>query len=165
MSSSNVRNIDSLAALHGGTLRLAQGWDQTVQELQLFVHRVEEHFTQTLPRYWHHQTQLAERELSEANDHLARQRASLRIADRPAASEAVGRVQRAQQRLRVCEDKTRQLRPWAIEVAKVCDDLRGPLAEVKEHCETTLPQAARELATLIDQLRRYAEPTRQHDPS
>ncbi|TWU21629.1 hypothetical protein Pla52o_38160 [Novipirellula galeiformis] len=163
MSTSNVRNIDSLAALHSGMLRLAHDWDNTVQELSSFVQRAEEHFSQTQPRYWRRQTQLAERELNEAKDNLARKRASIRIEDRPAASEAVARVQKAERRLRVCEDKTRQLRSWANEVAKACDGLRGPLADVHEHCDTILPQAARELATLIDQLRQYAEQARQRD--
>ncbi|WP_442506676.1 hypothetical protein SH528x_005533 [Novipirellula sp. SH528] len=164
MSTSNVRNIDSLATMHAGILRLSDDWNKTIQEMRAMVQHAEEYFSQTQPRYWRHQLQLAEREINEAKDDLARKRASLRPEDRPAASEAVARVQKAERRLRFCEDKRRQLRSWAIEVSKVCDDLRGPLADVNEHCETILPQAARELATLIDQLRVYAEQARQRDP-
>ena len=164
MSTSNVRNIDSLAAMQAGILRLSDDWSKTIQELRAMVQRAEQYFSQTQPQYWRHQLQLAEREINEAKDDLARKRASLRPEDRPAASEAVAREQRAELRLRYCEDKRRRLRSWAIEVSKVCDDLRGPLADLNVHCDTMLPQAARELGTLIDQLRAYAEQTRQNDP-
>ncbi|GAA5506108.1 hypothetical protein [Novipirellula caenicola] len=163
MSASNVRNIDSLAAMQAGMVRLSDDWSKTVQELRSMVQRAEEYFSQTQPQYWRHQLQLAEREINEAKDDLARKRASLRPEDRPAASEAVARVQKAERRLRYCEDKRRQLRSWTIEVSKVCDDLRGPLADMNEHCDTLLPQAARELGTLIEQLRIYAEQARRSD--
>ncbi len=157
MSTSNVRNIDSLAALHGGMIRLSSEWDKTLQELRVMVYRAREHFDQTMPTYWRHQQQLAERELTEAKDNLATKRAAIRPEDRPSATEAFARVQKAERRLRLCEDKRRQLRSWAIQVTKVCDDLAGPMADVNEHCETILPTAAAELARLIEQLRVYAE--------
>jgi hypothetical protein len=37
----------------------------------------------------------------------------------------------------------------------------GPLADVLEHCEVLLPTAATELASLIEQLRAYAEQGKQ----
>jgi len=157
MSGSNVRSIDALAALHHGLLRLSDDWDKTLQEVRTVVHRTQEHFTNTQPAYWRHQYQLAERELTEAKDNLARKRSAARASDRVSASEAVARVKKAEQRMRVCEEKRQAVRSWANEVSKACDDLLGPLADVRDHCDTVLPQAARELAIMIDQLRLYAE--------
>lgn len=161
MSTSNVRNIESLEAFHAGLLRLATEWDQTLQEARMMVQRAESYFAQDRPAYWRHQTQLAERELNEARDNLLQKRAAIRPGDRPAATEAAKRVHLAERRLRQCEAQQRQAKTWAIEIAQQCDQLAGPLAGVIEHCEVVLPTAAMELRGLIEQLRLYAEQQRE----
>jgi hypothetical protein len=161
VSTSNVRNIESLQAFHGGLIRLSENWDQTLQEVRMIVHRAEAYFSQDRPAYWRQQTRLAERELTESKDNLAQKRASIRPEDRPAATEAAKRVRVAEQRSRECEKKHRKAKTLAIEISQRCDDLLGPLADVLEHCEVLLPTAATELGTLIEQLRAYAEQGKQ----
>ena len=157
MPSSNVRNIDSLAALQLGMVRLSKDWGNTLGEMKMAIQRAEEHFAQTVPAYWRHQCELASREIAEARDALSRKRSTVRAGERPPATEEFKRVQKAEERMRKCEAKLRQTRAVAIEVNLVCEKLRGPLADVDEHCETILPQAARELASLVEQLRAYAQ--------
>ncbi len=157
MSTSNVRNIESLEAFHAGMVNLASDWDKTLQEVRMIVHRAESYFSQERPAYWRRQLQLAERELSEAKDSLAQKRAAIRPGDRPAASEAAKRVRTAEQRVRECESKVRATKAWSIEISQQCDALLGPLADVVQHCEVLLPTAANELRVLIDQLRAYTE--------
>lgn len=157
MSSSNVRNIESLQAFHGGLVRLAGDWDKTLQEVRMMIHRADSYFSQDRPAYWRRQTRLAERELNEAKDNLAQQQAAVRAADRLPATEAAKRVNLALQRARECQAKQREAKAWAIEISRKCDDLLGPLADVLEHCEVLLPTAANELSALIEQLRAYAE--------
>lgn len=157
MSSSNVRNIESLEAFHGGIIRLASDLETTLEEIRLQVQHAEEYFSANQPAYWRRQLQLAERELNEAKDNLAQKRASTRPNDRPAASEATRRVRIAEQRLQMCQKKQRDCRAWSLEISRQCDSLLGPLADVVEHCELILPAAARELRSLIEQLRLYAE--------
>ena len=157
MSTSNVRNIESLAAFHGGLNRLAGDWDKVLQEIRMMVHRTEDYFTHTRPAYWRDQTRLAERELNEAKENLSQKRASARSEDRPPATEAVQRVSKAERRLRLCQSKQRDAKAWAIEITQQCDEVLGPLADVAEHCDSLLPRAAQELASLIEQLRIYAE--------
>ena len=74
----------------------------------MLVQRAETHFSEDRPRYWKHQTQLAERALNEAKDNLAQKRAATRPADRPAATEASRQVQKMERRLRDCELKQKQ---------------------------------------------------------
>ncbi len=157
MSRSNVRNIDSLEDFHAGLIRLSSEWQETAEEIRMLVRRAEAHFSDQLPSYWRQQLQLAERELNEARDNLATKRAAARPGDRPKATEAMQRVRAAEQRLRLCQQKQRDCRTWSLEISRQCDALLGPLADVVEHCEVLLPEAARELRTLIDQLRVYAE--------
>ena len=157
MSTSDVRSIDSLVAFHSGLVKLANNWEKVIQELRMTIHRAEQYFSQTQPAYWRHQIQLAERELTEAKDSLSQKQASTRPSDRPAATEAKKRVRLAERRLRLCQDKQRLAKAIAIEISQHCDKLLGPLADVGEQCEVSLPQAAVQLLTLIEQLKTYAE--------
>ena len=157
MSHSNVRNIESLEAFHAGMIRLSSGWEQAIQEVRMMVHRAEEHFASERPAYWRQQTRLAERERNEARDDLVVKRSTIRAKDRPAATEAVKRLRVAEARLRICEEKQREAKKWALEIKRQCDELRGPMANVAEHCEALLPTAAAELRQLIEQLKLYAE--------
>jgi hypothetical protein len=157
MSTSNVRNIDALEVFHGQLVRLSGDWDKTLQEIRVLIQRAEEHFSRDRPAYWRGQLRLAERELTEARDDLSVKQSAARPQDRPAATEAVKRVQIAQRRARDCESKVGLAKSLSVEIGQACDAVLGPLAEVTEHCEVVLPAAARQLRTLIEQLRTYAE--------
>lgn len=159
MGASNVRSIESLENFHAGLVRLSGDWDKTIQEVRMMVHRADEYFSQDRPKYWRHQTQLAERRLGEAKDQLAQKRSAVRAADRPAATEAAMRVESAEQRLRFCEAKVREASAWSLKISQHCNDVLGPLADVAEHCEVLLPTAATELRGLIEQLKLYADGT------
>ncbi|MDA9857758.1 hypothetical protein N9D23_06535 [Rubripirellula sp.] len=160
MSTSNVRNIESLEVFHAGLLRLSGQWSKTLQEVRMTIQRADAYFTQDLPGYWRRQRQIAERELNEAKDRLAEKQAAVRPGDRMSATEATKRVHSATTRLQECEAKCRQAKAWALEISQRCDQLLGPLVDVVEHCEVLLPTAADELRTLIEQLRLYADQPR-----
>lgn len=157
MSTSNVRNIETLATFHGGLIRLSGDWDKVLQEMRMMVHRTEDYFTHTRPAYWRDQIRLAERELNEAKDNLSMKRSAARAEDRPAATEARQRVAKSERRLRLCQAKEKEAKSWALVITQQCDEVLGPLADVSEHCDSLLPRAAQELASLIEQLRIYAE--------
>ena len=44
MSTSNVRNIETLEDFQAGLVRLAGRWDKSLQEIRIFVQRAETHF-------------------------------------------------------------------------------------------------------------------------
>ena len=157
MSSSNVRNIDSLETLHGQLIRLSSDWGNSLQEVRAVVQRAESYFGHDQAAYWRRQLQLAERALTEAKDNLARQQAATRAEDRAPASEATKRVRLAEQRARTCQAKVRLAKSVAIEIGQACEAVLGPLADIAQHCEVVLPNAARQLRILIEQLRNYAE--------
>lgn len=157
MSTSNVRSIESLAAFRSGMVKLSDNWDKTLQDLRVTIQRVEQYFSHDRPRYWKRQVQLAERELTEAKDNLSQKRAVARASDRVSATEAVQRVNKAKRRLTECREKQRKAKAVSLEMSQQCDALRGPLADVAEHCEVGLPKAALQLQQLVDHLRAYAE--------
>lgn len=157
MSTSNVRKIDVLEQFQSTLLKLANNWDLATQDIRMAVHRTQEHFKEERPAYWRHQIQLAERALTEAKDNLSRLRATVRPGDAPPATEAAQRVIKAEYRMRVCQDKERLARSWALEIEQRCEDLLGPLMHMTEHCQSYLPEAARELSVMVDLLHQYSD--------
>ncbi len=157
MSTSDVRNIETLEGLRNGLLGLSDDWETVLQEIRLTVHRAQDYFSNRVPTYWRAQTQLAERELTEAKDYLSQKMAAARSSDRPSAIEAKKRVSLAQQRLNLCREKTRIAKTLAVEIKQQCDDMLGPLADMNEHCDTILPAAAGELKSLLRVLHDYMD--------
>ena len=157
MSTSDVRNIDSIQRFREGILGLADSWEKTLQEIRLSVHRANQYFGDDVPRYWRHQTELAERELTEAKDNLQQKQSAARAGDRVSALEAQKRVSKAKKRLDLCRERVRAARAIAIEIRQQCDELLGPLADMTEHSDNLLPAAAAKLGTLLESLHRYAD--------
>ena len=157
MSTSDVRNIDSLQRLRTGVLSMADSWEKTLQEIRISIHRADQYFGDEVPRYWRHQTELAERELTEAKDNLQQKQSAARAGDRVSALEAQKRVAAAKTRLDMCRDRSRTAKSLAIEIRHQCDELLGPLADMTEHSDNLLPAAALKLGTLLEWLHRYAD--------
>lgn len=157
MSTSDVRNIDSLQRFRGGLLGMADSWEKTLQEIRISIQRADQYFGDEVPRYWRHQTELAERELTEAKDQLQQKQAAARAGDRVSALEAQKRVESAKNRLDLCRDRQRTAKSLAIEIKHQCDEMLGPLADMTEHSDNLLPAAANKLGTLLEWLHRYAD--------
>ncbi|MDB4338950.1 hypothetical protein OAA19_02450 [Rubripirellula sp.] len=157
MESSNVTNIDSLESFHRGILQLSHEIRTITEEIRASVVRAEEFFTQEQPSYWRQQTKIAEQSLNEAKEQLAAKTATARPNDRPAASEERKRVYQAERRLAQCNEKQLMCKKWSFKISKQCDELLGPMADILDHCDAVLPQAAAELRGLVGQLRSYAE--------
>ncbi|MCO8123894.1 hypothetical protein NHH03_19265 [Stieleria sp. TO1_6] len=157
MSTSDVRNIDSLQRLRAGILTTADSWDKTLQEVRVVIHRAEEYYGDTVPSYWRQQAELADQELTAAQDHLHQKQSTASNSDSIVATDARKRVQRAKDRLRLCQEKKRLAKSLSIEIKHQCDEMLGPLADLTEHSNNLLPAAAIDLAALVDSLHRYAE--------
>lgn len=157
MATSDVRSIESLRWFRTAIGELEHNWDVSLQQIRSSMHRIQEHFSSTMPGYWKQRTRIAEQQLTEAMDNLTRQQGNSGEGRAPAISEAKQRVQKARRRLELCEAKQRKAANIAIHIERACQELLGPVAEVTGHVNTTLPNAALHLATLIGHLERYAE--------
>ena len=101
--------------------------------------------------------ELAERELTEAKDSLQQKESAARAGDRVSALEAKKRVEKAKKRLDLCRDRLRAAKSIAISVKHQCDQMLGPLADMTDHSDNSLPAAAVKLQSLLDSLRSYAD--------
>ncbi|MGV3486938.1 MAG: hypothetical protein ACO1RT_21160 [Planctomycetaceae bacterium] len=157
MSTSDVRSIESLRSLHHAIGLLAHDWDGALQQLRRAAERVREHFAVEMPAYWKQQTRAAEQKLTQALDNLSSQQGNSTEGRAPSLSEAKQRVQLARRRLTLCEAKLRAANNIAIHIELACQELAGPLAEVSGQANTSLPNAALKLESLIGHLEQYAE--------
>ena len=157
MSTSDVRNIESLQRLKAALLELSDDWNATFQSIRVVIHRANEYFTSSVPTYWREQERLADRELTEAKDELQRKQSAARAQDRPSALEAQKRVHRAKRRLDLCQQKRTLAKSVSIEMSQQCDEMLGPLADMLEHSDNYLPAAAQHLSQLIETLLKYAD--------
>ena len=120
MSTSDVRNIESLQRLRSGVLGMADSWDKTLQEIRISIQRADQYFSEEVPRYWRRQTELAERELTEAKDNLQQKQSAARAEDRISALEAQKRVARAKSRLDLCRDRNRIAKSLELDIRHQC---------------------------------------------
>lgn len=157
MSTSDVRNIDSLRRLRAGILGLADNWEKTLQEIRISVQRASQYFGDEVPRYWRYQSETADRELAEAKDSLQQKQSAARSGDRVGAMEAQKRVAAAKKRLDLCRARQKAAKSVAIEIRHQCDEMLGPLADMTDHSDNVLPAAAAKLSTLLDSLDRYTD--------
>lgn len=153
----DVRDIDALREFHARLTEFADQLAVVVGDIRQALARADDHFTVDRPAYWREQARLADEALVLAEDELSAKRSAPRPADRPAATEAMVRVKRCKQRVRLCGEKLRAARQLSIELGRRCDEFRGLLADVTEQAEVVLPAAAAHLRGLIKHLDRYAE--------
>lgn len=157
MSTSDVRNIESLELLRSGILNLGDNWEKTLQEIRLAVHRADQYYSDTVPRYWRRQVELAEREMTQALDQLQQKQSAARASDRVSALEAQKRVATAKARLKLCREKQATAKRLKIEIGRLCDQMLGPLADMTEHSDNLLPAAASDLGHLLARLHEYTD--------
>ncbi|MCC9601795.1 hypothetical protein LOC67_14640 [Stieleria sp. JC731] len=157
MTTSDVRNIESLERFRQGVLKLADDWDKTLQEIRISVHRAQRYYSDEVPRYWRHQVEKAEQELTESKDELQRKQSAARASDRVSALEAQKRVARAKARLDLCRERQRSAKSLSIEISHQCDEMLGPLADMTDHSENQLPAAAAKLQNWLEALHRYTD--------
>jgi DNA repair exonuclease SbcCD ATPase subunit len=155
----NVQSIDALRSLHLALQELALRFGHLGFDLRTESLRGQEWVSEVMPRYWRVQLQLAERKFQEATDNLAQLQATVGGRDKPQATEARKRVERAKLRLQTCQQKLQACKAWTTEMQRAADRLQGATSALQQASESTLPTAASCLAGWIDALDRYTQNT------
>ncbi|MBB3207934.1 hypothetical protein FHS27_003761 [Rhodopirellula rubra] len=155
MSEADVHSIESLGELHRAVDHLSERLMLQGYQLRAVVSNAERHFTQECPTYWRGQLRRAEQRLSEALDSLSRKQSTSRSGETVAATEEKKQVARWTTRVRLCHERIDRARTIAVEMEQNCDKMKGPIADLMELAEVTLPQASTRLSGLIARLEAY----------
>lgn len=155
MSGASVKRIESITEFRSRLIRYQQTLGNDLDELAIVLTRIEQTFVQDIPAYWRHQTQLAERRLAEAENHLDRVQSTVRQTDRPPATEAKQRLTAARQRHRHCTEQCQRAKQIAQSIAQQTDRIRGPLGTTRGIADADLTAATDHLRSIVEHLRRY----------
>ncbi|MFG0288462.1 MAG: hypothetical protein ACF8CQ_09815 [Rhodopirellula sp. JB044] len=157
MSEADVHSIESLGDLHRAVDHLSEKLMLQGYQLRSVVNNAEQHFTQHCPSYWRGQLRQAEQRLSEALDSLSRKQSTSRSGESVPATEEKKQVARWKARVRLCHERIERAKTIAVEMEQNCDKMKGPIADLLELAEVTLPRASTRLSNLIERLQAYQE--------
>ncbi len=155
MSEADVRSIESLEELRLAVDRLSESLMLQGYQLGAVVRSAEQHFSQHYPQYWRSQLQRAELKLTESLDRLSRKQSTLRTGDQVPATEEKKQVAHWKARVRLCRDRIERSRTIAVEMEQNCEKMKGPIADLLELAEVSLPNASIRLAALVARLQAY----------
>ncbi len=155
MSDADVRSIESLDELRQAVDRLGERLLRQGHQVRAVVGRAEQHFARDYPVYWQSQLRRAEQRLSEARDRLSRKQSTAGSGSSAPATDERKEVARWKARKKLCRERIERARTVAVEMEQNCEKMKGPVADLIELAEVSLPNASVRLATLIARLQAY----------
>lgn len=150
-----VTDLEVLRLLRSAMLTFEHDARESLEALRLEAQRGVGWLEQ-MSRYWPAEVRRASDELQSARIALERCEMELRPEDRRSCYDEKRAVERARQRLRLCEEKVKLVRKWALEVGQQADDFRGDLGRLEHYLDSDVPRAATGLARMLDALAKYA---------
>ncbi len=155
MSEADVRSIEALIELQQAVDRLSDRLLQQGHQIRSMVGKAEQHFSQVYPVYWQGQLRRAEQRLSEARDRLSRKESVVGSGQFVPAADEKKEVALWKARKTLCRERIERSRRVAVEMEQNCEKMKGPIADLIELAEVSLPNASARLATLIARLQAY----------
>ncbi|TWT74285.1 hypothetical protein [Allorhodopirellula solitaria] len=155
MSEADVGSIQSLDELRRAVDRLGDRLLQQGHQVRAVINKSQHHFSQDYPVYWKRQLRLAEQRHSEALDRLSRKQSVVGAGQAVPAADEKKEVARWKARKGLCRQRLERTRTVAVEMEQNCEKMKGPIADLMELAEVTLPNASARLATLVARLQAY----------
>ena len=107
--------------------------------------------------YWPAEVRRASEIVLQARQDLERCEMAIRADERRSCYEQRMALERARQRLRLAEQKVREVRKWRVAVAQEGDRLHGRLLKLTDFLDTEFPRALAALARIIAALEKYTD--------
>jgi len=157
--SARVSSIDALAAFRVALLKFADDAMDGLTGLRLESRRGAEWVEVDRVRYWPAQARKASDDVNSARINLERCELAVRAEDRRSCYDEKKALERAKQRVRLCDEKVRTTKKWARVVVQEARDFLGELSKLEHFLDSDLPRAVAILEKMIASLSRYAETT------
>jgi hypothetical protein len=107
-------------------------------------------------RYWPDQLRKAERRVAQAKSDLERCQLHYGSEEAPSCFVQKKALEKAQRRMRECEEKVQAVKRWSIAIREELDDFDGELARMTNWTESDLPRAVAALERMVRSLDQYA---------
>lgn len=157
--SAHITSTDAVrefrAALQEYEADVRDAIDQLLLELRRSLDWVEH----DRARYWPAEARRASDGVVQARQDLERCEMAIRAEDRRSCYEQRMALEKAKQRLRLCEHKVRAVRRWRVSVEKEADSLHGRMLKLTDFLDTEFPRALAALQRMATALEKYTERT------
>ena len=169
MARAGVRSIE---ALHGFRMALAEYQYvvlDSVTMLELELRKALDWIDLDRSNYWPDQVRRSSDNIVQFRNDLERCEMAIRAEDRKSCMVERKALERAKQRLKLCEKKVGVVKKWRIELHQQSSQMAGRLARIRDFIERELPNAIATMLRLIASLEQYAavtdSPTANQGPS
>ena len=156
--SAHVTSIDAIRQLRLELLKFAEKAREARELLLIESRRGVDWIEQDRRRYWPEQTRKASDALIAARNELERCQLRYGSEDAPSCYEQRQAVERAERRLRLCEEKTQAVKRWQIQVRQELQAFDSQMSRLGETLDADLPQAIARLDKMLAALDRYSIP-------
>lgn len=156
MARAQVRSID---ALHRFRMALVEYEDHVLESitlLELELRKALDWIDHDRSAYWPEQVRRSSDNIVQYRNDLERCEMAIRAEDRKSCMVERKALERAKQRLRLCEKKVGVVKKWRTELHGQSSQMTGRLARIRDVVERELPNAIATMLRLITSLEQYA---------
>lgn len=154
--SANVKSLDAVRNFRGALAKFEEGARDGLTLLELEVRRAVDWIEQDRRRYWPSQAKQASDELAEARHALELCKLKYSANETPSCQQEKKAVERAKQRLRLCEEKIQQVKHWIRAVRQELNEFEGQMSQMTTTLDADLPRAMATLGRMLAALDKYS---------
>lgn len=154
--SANVTSIEEVRYFKAALAEFEASVRDALTQLSLEVRRAIDWIEHDRTKYWPREARRASDRVSEARIALERCELSIDPDDRRGCYDEKKVLQKAKQRLRLCEEKVSVVHKWLMKVKHEADEFSMQTAKMTHALDADLPRAAASLARMAKSLEKYA---------
>lgn len=155
--SANVRSVEALRLLRSGLFAFEAEARDGVTQLVLEVRRAMDWLEHDRVRYWADQYRRASEGVAQARNELERRQLTYGSEEAPSCYEQKKALEQAKRRLRLCEEKRKQVQHWIRAVQHDLHEFEGQIARLNDLLDTDVPRAAAVLERMLTALEKYVQ--------
>jgi len=160
-SAAKITSLDALVRLRNALIQFGADVEVALVTLELEGRRGVDWIENDRSRYWPREVQRASDALSEARRTLERCEQTISGEDTKFCYDERKAVEKANRRLRLCEEKVQAVRRWRVQMRKEFEEFQVQIAKCRGYLETDLPKAVASLERMSTALDRYIEQQQQ----
>ena len=156
-NAANVTSLDALRQFQSELRRYEVSVRSILESLTGQAHRAQDWIEHDRAKYWPREAMKAEDRIAEARADLQRAKMAALEGQHKSCLDEKKAVERAVNRLRLCEEKVRVTKHWRNQMRHKSEEFSGKMARMQNYLDNDLPRAQAALGRVIAALEKYTE--------
>jgi hypothetical protein len=156
-NAANVTSLDALRQFERELKRYENSVRSILESLSGQAQRAQTWIEHDRTRYWPRETMKAEDRIAEARADLQRAKMAAIEGQHKSCLDEKKAVERAVNRLRLCEEKVRVTKHWRNQMRYKSEEFSGKMARLQNYLDNDLPRAQAAIGRKIAALEKYSE--------